>query len=260
MAESTVQQQIQQYLEYARNYVLDRLPADRQSRIFLAGTSASVAGVVLLPLLYHYSLGRQISHTRPNSSARQAALECGEVDSLPKDIIESPKAYRIAHDKVVKHIPDLVVMMSEELGTRFTKLLRRNMTSFSRMPQGWILWLVMSSPEQRRTFTQEHIQSLDFQEGDVVCGVYRVVKRTALHVEMEMKPPTSDLPISGLLIISLRPRNDGATLISETIQWTKKDSGAILPVERWLGGFLHSIGSRWLVITGAAYLKSLSSK
>jgi hypothetical protein len=121
-----------------------------------------------------------------------------------------------------------------------------------------MLWLVMSSPEQRRTFAQDYIQGLDFKEGDVVCGVYRVVKRTSLHVELELQMPTSNSPISGLITISLRPRNDGAALVSETIQWTKKDSGAILPVERWVGGFLHSMASRWLVVTGAVYLQSLS--
>ncbi|SMQ51411.1 unnamed protein product [Zymoseptoria tritici ST99CH_3D7] len=245
-------EQVQQHLEYARNYVLDKLPADRQSRIFLGGASASVAGVVLLPLLYHYSLGRKISHTHPNRSVRQAALECGEISSLPKEIVENAQAYRIAHDKVVKHIPNLVFMKNEELTTNFTKMLRRNMASLSRMPQGWMLWLVLSLPEQRRTFSREYIESLDFEEGDVVCGIYRVAVRTAVHVELELQAPTSDWPISGLTIISLRPRNDGASLISETIQWTKKDSGAILPLERWVGGFLHSFAARWLVVTGGA--------
>jgi len=149
--------------------------------------------------------------------------------------------------------------MGEELESRFTKLLRRNMTSFSRMPQGWLLWFALNTPEQRQTFTTEYIENLAFKEGDVVNGIYHVVKRTPLHIEMELQPPKALGPVSGLMIISIRPRNEGAALVTETIQWTEKNSGAILPLERWIGGFLHSLASRWLVITGAAYMKSLSA-
>lgn len=66
--------QVQHQLERAQRYILAKLPEDRQSRIFLTGGVASVAGVVLLPLLYHSFLGRQISHTRPNASSRLAAF------------------------------------------------------------------------------------------------------------------------------------------------------------------------------------------
>lgn len=172
--------------------------------------------------------------------------------------MDSSHKYRVAHDKVVKHIPDLVVVMGDELEASFTKLLRRNMTSFSRMPQGWLLWFALNTPEQRQTFTKDHIESLDFKEGDVFCGMYHVVKRTSLHVEIELQPPKFLGPVSGLMIVSLRPRNEGAALVTETIQWTEKDSGAILPLERWIGGFLHSLASRWLVITGAAYMQGLT--
>lgn len=184
-------------------------------------------------------------------------LECGEIASLPKDVVENVNDYRVSHDKVVKHIPEVVVMMGDELESRFTELLRRNMQAFSYLPQGWLLWLVMTSPEQRRSFTREHIHSLDFKEGDVVCGAYHVVKRTGLRVEIELQAPKALGPVYGLVIVSIRPRNEGAVLVTETIQWTKKDSGAILPLERWIGGFLHSLASRWLVITGAVYLRSL---
>lgn len=174
-------------------------------------------------------------------------------------MVENAQSYRVAHDKVVKHIPGLAVTMGEELEKKFTKLLRRNMTSFSRMPQGWLLWFGLNTPDQRHTFTQDHIQSLDFEEGDVVCGIYHVVKRLPLRVEIELQPPKALGPVSGLMVISIRPRNDGAALVTETIQWTRKHSGAILPLDRWIGGFLHSVASRWLVVTGATYLRSLDA-
>lgn len=172
-------------------------------------------------------------------------------------MVQSASNYRISHDKVVKHIPDVDVTMGGEFESRFTSLLRRNMTCFSRMPQGWFLWLAFSSPDQRRTFTRDHIQSLDFKEGDVVCGAYRVVKRTPLRVEIELQAQKSLGPVYGLMVVSIRPRNEGAALVTETIQWTEKDSGAILPLERWIAGFLHSLASRWLVVTGGNYLESL---
>lgn len=88
--------------------------------------------------------------------------------------------------------------------------------------------------------------------------MYRVVKRTPLKAELAIEPPRDIAHVSGLIVMNVRPRNDGAILTNETIQWTRKDSGYVLPLERWLYSFLHSITSRSLVIKAAKYLDEVS--
>lgn len=204
--------------------------------------------------MLHYTLGRQISHTYPNANARTASVECKEIDSFPTDLIEKPKQFRVVHDKTVKHIPNFNVTLSPKHGRLFTEVLRRNMLVYSRSLQAWLLYYAVPA-NQRHSFDKEHIEALKFEEGDVVCGVYEVVKRTQLRVEFSMRPPRSMPHVEGLLVCSLRPRGDGAVLTSETIQWTAKDSKAALPLEGWLARFLHSLTSRYLAVSGAKYLE-----
>lgn len=187
---------------------------------------------------------------------RQASLDCGEISSIPKDLAKNSRDYRVVHDKITKHVSNLTIML--DLEHSFTKLLRYNMTRFARSPQGWSLWFALTTPEDRGTFSKEYIEKLQFVEGDVVCGAYKVVKRTPLRVEIALQPPTSYGKISGLLITSLRPRNEGATLSTESIQWTRKDSGSTLPLESPLFNFLHSLTARWLIVSGTQYLKSIT--
>ncbi|KAF7190916.1 hypothetical protein HII31_08075 [Pseudocercospora fuligena] len=248
----------QRYVDTARRFILAHLPEDRNTRLILAGGSLSVAGVVLYPLVHYAILGRQLTHTYPNASSRYASLECGELSSLPKDLVENPKQYRIVHDKVTKPIPELTLGLSEDSREDFTKLLRYNMGLFTRTPQGWIGWFALK--ELRHTFSKEHIESLDFEEGDLVNGLYEVVKRTAVRVEFKINPPPKFNPgIEGRLIIQLRPRNQGAVLQTETIQWSHHDKRLThLPLESRFIKFLHDWAERWIAVKGANYLLSIS--
>ncbi|KXT13889.1 hypothetical protein AC579_2623 [Pseudocercospora musae] len=252
----------QRYVDTARRWILElarlRLPEDRNTRLFLAGGSLSVAGIVLCPLLHYAILGRQLTHTYPNASSRYASLECGEISSLPKHLVENPKQYRIVHDKVTKPIPELTLALSEDSENAFTKLLRYNMELITRTPQGWIGWLALK--HSRHTFSKDYIESLDFEEGDLVNGLYEVVKRTAVHVEFKINPPPEFNPgIEGRLIIQLRPRNQGAVLQTETIQWSHHDNRLThLPLESRVIRFLHDWAERWIAIKGAQYLLSIS--
>lgn len=248
--------QVQPHLDAAQKFVLDRIPANRNHRILLAGTTLSVAGVVLYPLAYYWSLGRRLLLTHPNASSRSASLDCGEISCLHEDMLSNPKYYRIAHDKVTKYVPTFTVTLSPKHERMFTAILRHNFEIFSYYtPQGF--FLSRSFPEEKETFTREHIQKCMFQEGDLVCGIYQVVKRTPLRCELAMRGKGKFGRVEGLIVISLRPRREGAVMTSETIQWTKKDNGIYLPLEKWWPRFLHDFASRYMITSAAKYLEEL---
>lgn len=239
--------------------VLIRLPQDRNSRLLLAGGAATVAGIVLFPLAHHFVLGRQVTHTQPSAGSLWASAECGEIESIPKTLTESAKDYRTVHDKVTTHIKDVTIGLSADMEGDFTALLRHHFTQFNKTPVSWFAWLAFSTPSQRNTFQPDHINKLNFVKGDVVNGAYAVVKRSPLRVELAVSSPANLEAVQSRLVISLRPRNQGATLISETIQWTERNSGVTLPLERLVGRFLHDLTARWLVLSSAAFLRGISS-
>ena len=63
--------------------------------------------------------------------------------------------------------------------------------------------LVSRGPEEQRSFKASHLSSLNFNEGDLVCGVYRVIARTKNKVEFEMKMKNMEF-INGRLALSFR--------------------------------------------------------
>ncbi|EME42199.1 hypothetical protein DOTSEDRAFT_73126 [Dothistroma septosporum NZE10] len=251
-----IRQQLQPRLDAISRFIQDRLPAHRNDRILLGAGIGAISTAVLFPLAYHHYQGRQLTHTYPSSGSRYASVECGEISSFPQDLIDNHKQYQIAHDKVTKGMPDFSITLSPKHERLFTEVVRWNMLKFSGTPQGLFLWFA-AGPVQRKTFTEDYINSLGFQEGDVVCGVYQVVKRTPLRIELALNTPKESQPLSGLTVISIRPRGEGSVLVSETVQWVKKDTGTVLPLQRWLPRFLHSIVSRYLILSGAAHLQEV---
>lgn len=251
-----IQQQLQPRLDAISRFVQDRIPADRNGRILLGAGVGAISTAVLSPLTYHYYLGRQITHTHPSSGSRYASAECGEISSFPQDLIDNYKQYRVVHDKVTKGMPAFMITLSPKHERLFTEVVRHNMLQFSGSPQALLMWLA-AGPVQRKTFTKDYINSLPFQEGDVVCGVFQVVKRTPLRIEMALNLPKGSQPLSGLTVISIRPRGEGSVLVSETVQWVESDTGVVLPLERWIPRFLHSIVSRYLVLSGATHLQEI---
>ncbi|KAF2206277.1 hypothetical protein CERZMDRAFT_119319 [Cercospora zeae-maydis SCOH1-5] len=250
---------VQRYVEEAGRTLERYLPQDRNSRLLLAGGAATVAGIVLFPLAHHFYLGRQLVHTHPSTGSLWASVECGEIENVPKDLTENAKSYRTVHDKVTKHIRDVTIGLSADLEGDFTRLLRHNFVQYNKTPASWFVWLACTSPKQRQSFNADHIESLNFVKGDLVNGAFEVVKRNSLRVELAIRPPARLNAVQGLLVISLRPRNEGATLSIETIQWTERNSGVVLPLERWVGKFLHDLSARWLILSGAQFLRGLAA-
>lgn len=131
------------------------------------------------------------------------------------------------------------------------------MTTFARSPQAYIFWLMLS--KQRHTFTTSYIDHLDFVEGDMVCGLYRVVKRGSTSVEMAMEAPPSLGGIGGSLVVRLSVSSEGVLLVTETLQWKTDGGRGGLPLEKPLPRFLHEVASAGSLVSGAEVLGGLGA-
>src|SRR5699024_3115110 len=123
----------------------------------------------------------------------------------------------------------------------------------ARFPQAWTIWMVTPFA-QRNTFKASHIGSLDFNEGDIVCGLYRVAARTANSIEFEFMTPA---PAQGRLVLGFSEKDADMVFLSETAMWRRKDDKAVLPLERPLLKYLHEMTAWWLVDSGVRYLMDL---
>lgn len=126
-----------------------------------------------------------------------------------------------------------------------------------------------SSPEAVQTLNPAFIEKLDFVAGDVVCGVYEVLRREDSVVEFGIAQPASttsqgpkikDAGFEGRLVIGMRPVGDLLEVYSETIMWRDTSKkGVVMPLERKIPRVLHELASWWLLDSGVDYLKGLKS-
>ena len=225
-------------------------------RILAAGTAVGLTGVWLYVRHLHRSLAGQVSSKKVSAEERKAAHNTGEIQTLPTDLIGNPDDFRLLHVQDQKSASISIPHKEEENATKlFTLLLRRNMQIFAKMPQSWIMSAMTKTAEQKRSFSKEHIQSLEFQEGDLFCGFNRVLKRDPLKVEIELVPPESMGSFSGRLVIALITEGNTVILRTQTLQWTKAAGSAVLPLERRPAKFMHEIGSWYLIVSGLDNLK-----
>jgi len=137
--------------------------------------------------------------------------------------------------------------------------MRWNMNLFSaRLPQSYLLRLIAKDEQQKASFQADVIDSLEFEEGDLVCGVYRVMSSRATKCEFGLHDPNGKFPASfgGRLVTSVVPALDGEGEImrTETLQWVGRDEGMTLPLERGSMRWMHEIASWWLLVSGAQWL------
>jgi hypothetical protein len=202
----------------------------------------------------HSSLEAKLYRHTVLPQEREQEREKGNLQSIPQALLGTQEAPALLHEKCSIAIPNYTI--SNDSPKHFTQLLRHNMISFARLPQAWIFWLVM--PKQRHTFSQAYIERLDFIEGDLVCGVYRVVKASATCVEMGMKVPPRFGAVGGLLVVRLQANPDsGVSMITETLQWTLDGTIKDLPLSKPLPKFLHEFASASLLASGAGFLENL---
>lgn len=196
--------------------------------------------------------------------------------SLPAALTANPSAYHAIHtqDTIPLSAPTTTHLLhpsnAPPAQNLFTQLLQRNMHAFARRaPQSYALRLLARTPEQRRSFSHHHISRLQFAEGDLACGVYRVLARDPTRCEMGMDATTTGTPARGLppsfggrLVTALILPGDGeggeGVLRTETLQWVSladARAGFALPLERRAMRWLHELASWGLLVQGRDWVE-----
>ncbi|KAL5356076.1 hypothetical protein BJX96DRAFT_162169 [Aspergillus floccosus] len=213
----------------------------------LATSSTAVA--------YFYFLHRSLEHRVVHGSqhGKLPSSLSATITSIPPEVFTDE--YYAIHDHASRRV-SRKLLPNKETDEVFTMLLRRNMTAFGKFPQAWIIRLIVP-PVDRKTFSAAHIHSLNFEKGDLVCGVYRVEERTPDKAVLAI---LINGPIGGRLV--LRYTEDGEEIVyhSETAMWTKREPGpngtkrAIMPLEKPVLRFLHEMAAWWLLDSGVRFL------
>lgn len=211
--------------------------------------SAILTGSSAIYLYYfHQSLSSRIHHSSHYGTLPPSTSDT--ITSIPKAVYteEYYTVYDYASRPVSRRcLPGL------EPAELFTRLIRRNMSTFARFPQSWTIW-VITPFAQRNSFKASHIRSLDFKEGDIVCGLYRVVARTSSSVEFEFMPPS---PAKGRLVLRFQDADGDMVFSSETVMWKSKDDRTQIHLERPGLKFMHEMAAWWLLDSGVRYLMDL---
>ena len=227
-------------------------------QIVVSTGAVALTAVAVYARYLHRSFRSQVQHHSIDAVGRRAASEHGEIETLPRELLDHPENFRVIHDRDEKKLANPKVFECDHAEELFTKLTRHNMAAFSNLPQSWIMSTMAKTPEQRSSFKKSHLHDIQYREGDLFCGFYRVIKRTPFKVEIDMEPPPGVGPLSGRLVVSLNRSGEGALLRTETLQWTEKGSKTALPLERPPIRFMHEMATFWLLVSGAEYLEALT--
>lgn len=210
------------------------------------------SGVAFSVYRFHKSLGKRVSHTQHQGAIPETVRNT--ITSIPDAVVADE--CHCFYDRALCRVPRRE-LPSKELPEVFLLLLRRNMTAFGRFPQAYILHLI-ATPERKHTFCASHIQSLDYQPGDVVNGLYRVCERAESKAVYAIE---ADGPIDGRLALRYWEEGDDVVYCTETIMWTQKAKGSEkqvkMPLERPAVRFLHELAAWWLLESGIRYLTKL---
>jgi hypothetical protein len=224
-------------------------------RLILTTTAIITTSTAIYLYTFHSRLSKRINHTSHHGPLSKAPTK-PNIQSLPPQL--SSNDYITLYDHASKCIP-LSSLPSTDTVHLFTKLIRRNMTAFSRFPQSLLLAMASETPEQKRSFNKEYLATLDFEVGDLVCGVYRVVTRSTDRVEFEIGLEKMEF-VQGRLGISFREEDGNFVFCSETVMWRRADEGRKMPLERGAVRWMHEIASWWLTDSGVRYLVDLEDE
>jgi hypothetical protein len=208
---------------------------------------APIAGSTLYLVWLHYSLTRKVQ-CKTTSGVQATTV------TLPREILEKASEYVILHEKASKIVPTGILPQYDSPGALLTTYLRHTMTSFSYYPFTWIIRFLTKSPSDRVTFTPTYLQNLEFVEGDLVCGVYRVAKRTPDTVELIFDTSGSykGPPMHGMLAVGIDEREEQTTFLNEVFMWRGKNERPV-PLEGF-GRWIHTIIATSLVESGTQKL------
>jgi hypothetical protein len=214
-------------------------------------TSFSVAYLYKL----YRDLSKQVQH---RSHCGNASALCGKpvhIATVPESVYSG--RYFAQYDMSSKSVcrSDL---QADQIGPLLTKLVRRNMTASMHFPQALMFQSASSTIEERQSFETSHITSLFFGEGDLVCGVYRVIRRSQSTVEFEIQMKSMEF-LDGRLAIFFCEQGNDIVFCSKTIIWRPCQEPRAMPLEKPLLRWMHETSAWWLLDTGVKYLSNLDS-
>ncbi|KAJ5177598.1 uncharacterized protein N7500_000297 [Penicillium coprophilum] len=227
-------------------------------RLIFTTTAVITSSSVIYFYIFHERLSKRVTH-KSHIGTLSTAPEPTSIESIPEPVLGH--GYFTIYDHASKSVPRASLPSSETTDVLFKRLVRRNMRAFSRSPQALMLSMASKTAEQKESFGAGHLSALDFEVGDLVCGVYRVVVRSRDRVEFEIKVETVDY-VQGRLAISYnedsnREEEGKVTFCSETVMWKKADEVRKMPLERPLLRWMHETASWWLLDSGVRYLVDL---
>lgn len=248
-----------------RLYKLSLQPNSAPERNLLASTvmirstitaAAILAGSSAVCLyLFHQRLSSRVEHVSQSGKLGLTKSRPISIESVPDDVF-TDNCFAL-HDRASKSVSSDALPANIPVELLLTKLLRRNMITFTRLPQALAMKLSSRSLDERHSFDPALINSLEFKEGDLVCGVYRVIVRKDHKVEFEMKMKGMEF-LNGRLATSISQTGDQVVFSTETFMWRQTNDTRKMPLERPLVRWMHETASWWLIDSGVDYLKNLN--
>lgn len=221
----------------------------------LATISAVLTGSsVVYFYVCHQRLSSRIQHTSQQGKLASSKSKPMVIKSIPDETFTDQHFGLL--DRASKSVARGSLPASASTELLFTKLVRRNMTTFTHFPQALMIRLICKTEEEKKSFKASHIGSLDFHEGDLVCGVYRVVARSSNRVEFEMKMKNMDF-VNGRLAMGFEEDGDDVIFSTETMMWRCVDEKQTMPLEKTVLRWMHETAAWWLIDSGVKYLMEL---
>ncbi|KAJ5279699.1 hypothetical protein N7478_005071 [Penicillium angulare] len=223
----------------------------------LATISAVLTGSsVVYFYVFHQRLSSRIEHTSRQGKLASSKAKPMIIKSIPESTFTDQ--HFALHDCASKSVPRSSLPASISTEILFTKLVRRNMTIFTHFPQALMIRLISRTLEEKKSFKASHIATLDFHEGDLVCGLYRVVSRSSNKVEFEIKMKNMEF-INGRLAIGFEEKGDEVVFCTETMMWRCADEKQAMPLEKPVLHWMHETAAWWLIDSGIRYLTEVES-
>lgn len=225
-------------------------------RLLFTATAVITSSSAIYFYIFHKKLASHIQHWSHRGPLSTLSPKPTGIELVPEAIYTDQ--YYALYDYASKSVPRYSLPSREPTEVLFTKLVRRNMRAFAHFPQGLMMWAVCKTSEEKLSLKASHIDSLDFQVGDLVCGGYRVKVRTANKVEFEIKTDMIDC-MGGRLAISFHEKEGEVTFCTETLMWKRTDEKRAMPLEKPMLQWMHELTAWWLIESGVKYLMDLES-
>ncbi|KAK0639656.1 hypothetical protein B0T16DRAFT_246927 [Cercophora newfieldiana] len=239
---------------------------------FITKVAALAIGIpTTLTAIYLLSLHRDVSqHVIAETKLRQSRAgktlsSIRKPNCMPTDVADDNSEWIVAYERVTSRPIPVSHLQPAPLSTVLTKYIRATMTAFGNTPQVFLLKRMMPKKDlvTAETFSRERIQSLDFEVGDRVHGVWRVAYRGSgnredenaeerQRVELLMEAPGGyrGPVVEGVVVVGVERMDESRIVfVNETWMW-RRPEGKSLMLESAAGRWLHTLLSSWLVKRG----------